>query len=226
MQERPPRDAPFRGGRYEPSYSTNRTSRQTHMRRSSIALTALTLLGSAAPLAAAEEQGGLLTPNIGLTFWTWVVFLIVLAILSKFAFPKILGAVEAREANLRDLAAAAERDRAEAAAMMEENRRILEETRARVQEAVNEGRTSAERIRAEMLAETRREQEALLERARQDIAAEREGALQAVRREAVEVSMRAAERLVRRNLDAEDNRRLVREYLAQVSGQAALPVGV
>jgi F-type H+-transporting ATPase subunit b len=110
--------------------------------------------------------------------------------------------------------------------MMEENRRILEDTRHRVQEAINESRTSAERIRAEMLAETRREQEALLERARRDIATERENALEAVRREAVDVSMRAAERLVRRNLDAEDNRRLVREYLGQVSAQPALAAGV
>jgi F-type H+-transporting ATPase subunit b len=194
------------------------------MRRSSIALSALLLLGSAAPLAAAE--GGILSPNPGLTIWTVVVFLLALAVLSKFAFPKILGAVEAREANLRELAEAAERDRREAAAMMEENRRLLEETRARVQEAVNESRTSAERIRAEMLADTRREQEEMLQRARRDIAAERENALEAVRAEAVDISMRAAERLVRRNLDAEDNRRLVREYLAQVSGQAALPVGV
>ena len=195
--------------------------------RRSIALSALLLLGSAAPLVAAEgETPGLLSPNIGLTFWTIVVFVIVLAVLSKFAFPKILGAVEAREANLRELAEAAERDRREAAAMMEENRRILEDTRHRVQEAINESRTSAERIRADMLAETRREQEALLERARRDIATERENALEAVRREAVDVSMRAAERLVRRNLDAEDNRRLVREYLGQVAGQPALAAGV
>ena len=195
--------------------------------RRSIALSALLLLGSAAPLVAAEgETPGLLSPNPGLIIWTIVVFLVVLVVLSKFAFPKILGAVEAREANLRELAEAAERDRREAAAMMEENRRILEDTRHRVQEAINESRTSAERIRADMLAETRREQEALLERARRDIATERENALEAVRREAVDVSMRAAERLVRRNLDAEDNRRLVREYLGQVAGQPALAAGV
>ena len=194
------------------------------MRRSSIALSVLFLLGSAAPLMAAE--GGLLTANGGLTFWTIVVFLIVFAVLSKFAFPKILGAVEAREAHLRELAEGAERDRREAAAMMEENRRLLEETRLRTQEAINESRTTAEKIRAEMLAETRREQEEILARARRDIAAERESALEAVRAEAVDISMRAAERLVRRNLDAEDNRRLVREYLSQVSGTAALPAGV
>jgi F-type H+-transporting ATPase subunit b len=186
--------------------------------RRTIALSALLLLASAAPLAAAEgETPGLLTPNIGLTFWTIVVFLIVLAVLSKFAFPKILGAVEAREAHLREMSEGAERDRAAAAALVVENQRILDETRARVQEAINESRTSAERIRADMLAETRREQEAMIERARRDIQAERESALEAVRREAVDVSMRAAERLVRRNLDAEDNRRLVREYLGQVA---------
>jgi F-type H+-transporting ATPase subunit b len=193
--------------------------------RRSIALSALLLLASAAPAAAAEETPGLLTPNIGLTFWTIVVFLIVLAVLSKFAFPKILGAVEAREAHLRELAASAERDRAEAAALMAENQRVLEETRARVQEAINESRTSAERIRAEMLAETRLEQQAMIERARRDIQSERDSALEAVRREAVDVSMRAAERLVRRNLDAEDNRRLVREYLGQVAGQPAVGAG-
>ena len=66
-----------------------------------------------------------------------------------------------------------------------------------------------------------REQQELLERARRDIAAEREVALDSVRRDAVELAMRAAEKLVRRSLDAEDNRRLVREFLGQVGEPAA-----
>ena len=57
------------------------------MRRSTIARSALLLLGSAAPLVAQhEETPSLLTPNIGLTFWTIVVFAVVLAILSNFDF--------------------------------------------------------------------------------------------------------------------------------------------
>jgi F-type H+-transporting ATPase subunit b len=60
----------------------------------------------------------------------------------------------------------------------------------------------------------------MMERARRDIAAERENALDAVRREAVDLAIRAAEKLVRRSLDAEDNRRLVREYLAGVGARA------
>jgi hypothetical protein len=57
--------------------------------------------------------------------------------------------------------------------------------------------------------------EELLERARRDIAAEREPPLDAVRRETVDLAIAAAEKLVRRNLDTEDNRRLVRDYLAR-----------
>lgn len=189
------------------------------MRR--FALTLVLSLVTATPLAAAEDTPGLLSPQPGLIIWTIVVFLVVLAILSKFAYPKILGAVEAREAHIRDLIASAERDREEAAALQAENRRLLEETRARTQEAINEARLQGEAMRAEVMETARREQQEMLERARRDIAAEREGALDAVRREAVELSIRAAEKLVRRTLDAEDNRRLVREFLGQVAEPAA-----
>ena len=191
------------------------------MRRLLFVLPALAL-GTAAPLHAAE--GGLLSPNPGLIFWTIIVFGTVLAILSKFAFPAILGAVEARERHLRDLTEAAERDRTEAARLLEEARREMDQAHAKIHEAMAESRAGAERMREEMLTQARREQEELLERARRDIEAERAVALDSVRRDAVELSIRAAEKLVRRNLDAEDNRRLVREYLAEVAGPAA-PAG-
>jgi F-type H+-transporting ATPase subunit b len=192
------------------------------MRRSLIAAMAL-IPASAAPLLAQahEEKPGLLTVNTGLTFWTILIFLVVLAILSKFAFPKILGAVEERERHLADLAEAAEKDRAEAAALVEEHRRLVEETRGRVQEALNESRSTAERMRAELMEQARREHDDLLARARSEIAAERAATLEQVRRDAVDVAMAAAEKLVRRNLDSADNRRLVEEYLAQAAGPAA-----
>ena len=189
------------------------------MRRSLILAVAL-VLASAAPLLAqehAEEQGGLLSVNTGLSAWTIIIFLIVLAILSKFAFPKILGAVEAREKHLEELAAAAERDRAEAAALVEEHRRLVDETRGRVQEALGEARNTAEQMRSELMEQARREHAELLARGRAEVANERAGMLEQVRRDAAELAMRAAEKLVRRSLDSDDNRRLVQEYLAQVT---------
>ncbi len=192
------------------------------MRRSLSLLSAL-VLGSAAPLYAAE--GGLLDINPGLSIWTVIIFGLVFLILWRLAFPKILGAVEAREAHLREMIEAAERDRAEAATLIADNRREMEEARAKIQAAMAEGRAEVERMKAEILAEARRDQEEMLQRARRDIASEREAALDAVRRDAVDLAIRAAEKLVRRNLDGEDNRRLVREYLGEVS-ETAIPVGV
>lgn len=190
------------------------------MNRKPWVLAAALLLFSATPLHAAE--GGPLDVNVGLMIWTFIIFLLVLLALRKWAWPNILGAVEAREAHIASLLEQAERDRAEAAALAEENRHLVEETRARVQEAFNEARAQGEKLRAEVLAEARREHEEMMVRARRDIAAEREGALDAVRREAVDLSIAAAEKLVRRSLDAEDNRRLVREFLGQA---AAVPAG-
>jgi F-type H+-transporting ATPase subunit b len=193
-----------------------------NMTRKPWALVPALLLVSAAPLHAAEEGGGgPLDINVALIIWTLLIFGIVLFVLSRTAWPNILGAVERRETHIRELLEGAERDRAEAATLAAENRRLVEETRARTQEAIAEARGQAETMRAEVLETSRREQQEMLERARRDIAAEREVALDSVRREAVELAIRAAEKLVRRNLDVEDNRRLVREFLGQVGEPAA-----
>ena len=192
------------------------------MRRSLIRALAL-VPASAVPLLAQEHEakGGLLSVNTGLSFWTIVIFLFVLGVLSWKAYPAILGAVEAREAHIRELTEGAERDRAEAAALLDEHRRLVVETRARVQEALTESRSTTERMRAEILEQARREHDDLLARARSEIAAERAGTLEQVRREAVDLAIRAAERLVKKNVDSDDNRRLVQDYLAQLATPAA-----
>ncbi|HET7230188.1 MAG TPA: F0F1 ATP synthase subunit B [Longimicrobium sp.] len=193
------------------------------MRRTTITTAAL-LLANATPLLAqhgGEEQGGLLSLSGGLMFWTIVIFLVVLAVLSKAAYPKILGAVEAREKHIAELTESAERDRAEAAALLEEHRKLVDDTRGQVQKALAEATSTAEARRAEIMAQAQRERDELLARGRSEIAVERAGTMEAVRRDAVEVAMRAAERLVRKNLDSDDNRRLVQDYLAQLGTPAA-----
>jgi len=189
----------------------------------SLRLTVLLLFGSASPVVAAEG-GGLLSPSGGLMFWTIVTFLIVLAVLWKLALPPILGAVEAREKQVRDLIAAAERDRAQAQALLAEHSQQLEETRARVQELVAEGRTAGERARDDILSQARAQAEEILVRTRRDVRQEMDRALEEVRMEAVEIAIAAASRLIERNLDEEDNRRLVREYLQEIEGRTDAPL--
>src|SRR5512147_1236113 len=91
---------------------------------------------SALPAAAQEAHQAppnLLAPSAGLMFWTLIIFLVLLIVLAKFAFPKIIGAVEARERALEEALEQAKRDREEAAALLEEHRRLVEQGRADAQ---------------------------------------------------------------------------------------------
>lgn len=177
------------------------------------------LLLTATPAAA--QEGGLLEINSGLMVWTVLIFLLVLGILYRTAFPHILGAVEAREAKIRDLIAEAEKDREEARIALEEQKKELEETRAKVHEMVAEGKTAGEKIREDIVGEARKQADELLARTRRDVRQELERAKGELRVEAVDIAIAAASKLVERNLDEEDNRRLVKEYLADIEGSAA-----
>lgn len=175
---------------------------------------------------AAAQEGGLLTPSGGLMFWTVLTFGVVMVALWKFAWPHILGAVEAREEHIRELIAAAAADREKAEALLEEQKKTLEEARTRTQEIVAESRAAGERAREDIIVQARKEQEDLLRRAETDIRQQVERALETIRAEAVELSIAAAEKLLERNLDTEDNRKLVQNYLSEIGDRSPASAGV
>ena len=169
----------------------------------------------AALLALQEEHtAGPLTVDGGLMIWTVFIFLLLLFILKRFAWPAVLGAVEAREKALEQQLAEAERNRAEAAKLLEEHRRLLAEAKGQAHAIVVESRQLAEKERAVLLEKAKQEQEELLARARREITAERDRAVAELRREAVDLSLAAASKLIEKRLDSETDRKLVLEYLA------------
>jgi F-type H+-transporting ATPase subunit b len=167
----------------------------------------------AAPLAAEEPPSGPLVVNGGLMIWTVFVFVLLFLTLRRFAWPAILEAVEAREAALERQLADAEKNRAEAAALLEEQKRLLGEARTQAQGLIAEAKATAEVERAAAIEKTRHEQEELLARARREIASERDKALVELRREAVDLSLAAASKLIGQRLDATSDRLLVENYL-------------
>ena len=172
----------------------------------------LTLIQAHAP--AQEHASGPLTVEGGLMFWTIVVFLLLLAILRKFAWPAILGAVEAREQALERMLAEAAAEREQAATLLAENQKLIGEAKSQAHAIIVESRGVAEKERALAMEKTRQEQEELLARARREIGAERERAVAELRREAVDLSLAAASRLIEKRLDSETDRKLVQEFLA------------
>lgn len=175
----------------------------------------LALLAAPAPLLA-QEGGGLFAVNPGLMIWTIAVFLLVLFVLGKFAWGPILGVVEAREEGIRDAIGEAKRMNEEAEQRLEEVRRELTAARRQAQEIVAEGREAGDRVRREVEAKARDDAERMLERARQEIGRERDQAVQALRRESVDLALAVASRILHERLDEEADRELVQRYLEEV----------
>ncbi len=167
-----------------------------------------------APIQEQHAAPGPLTLEFGLMFWTVIVFLLLLLILKRFAYPALLGAVEAREKALEEQLQEAERNRAEAEKLLAEHKKLLAEGRTAAHALLVEARTTAEKERAVAMEKTQQEQEELLARARRDIVAERERAIAELRREAVDLSLAAASKLIGERLTSETDRKLVEQYLA------------
>lgn len=168
-------------------------------------------------LVAAQDGGtSVFSVDFGLVFWTWILFLLTLGVLSWKAFPAISKGLEARRERIEEEIASARRDREEARRLLDEHQRQLDEARLEAKGILQEGREAGERLREEILADARKEHEQLLEKARKEMDREREELVAAVRRDAVELAIAAAERLVSERLDDEANRKLVRDYLSEI----------
>jgi len=154
--------------------------------------------------------------NTGLIFWTLVVFGILLAILWRLGWPAILKAVEDRERRIQQQLEEAERARAESAQLLEEHRRMIATAKAESQEMITKARGVAEKERQTLLAQAREQYEELLARAKKEIDSQKQQAIVELRREAVDLSIAAASKLVEANLDSAANRKLVMEYLASL----------
>lgn len=169
----------------------------------------------------AAAPAGPFVINGGLIIWTLVIFGALLFILSKTAWPAILKQVEDREARIRQQLDDAAKANADAQRLLADYQAQLAAAKSEAQDLLAQGRQAGEKVREEMVAKGRTEQEELLERARREIAIERDRALAELRKEAVDLSIAAATKLIERNLDTEADRRLVQDYLNSLHTKAS-----
>jgi F-type H+-transporting ATPase subunit b len=181
------------------------------------------LLGyiGALPLAAekaGEESGGsfLVSPGLGLMIWTLVLFLFTMWVLSKVAFPKIQEALDKRANAISESIEAAERQRKESDELLAEYRSRLAEAREQADDIMARARKSAETAEAEDAASGREKREELVEAAKRDIEAETRRSLDQIRQEVADLTVLATERVTRKSLNPDDQKRLVEEALSEV----------
>jgi len=154
--------------------------------------------------------------NGGVIIWTVVIFVILLAVLYRLGYPTLLKMVEERERRIQKQLEDAEKANAEAQRLLEEHKKQIAAARNEAQEILAKAKTVSQKERETLLAKAREEYDALLSRARKDIDAEKEKVIQALRREAVELSIAAASRVIEANLDTDANRKLVSEFLESI----------
>jgi F-type H+-transporting ATPase subunit b len=181
------------------------------------------LLGYIVPLAAeaaehGEESGGsfLVSPGLGLMIWTLVLFGITMWVLSKVAFPKIQEALDKRAATIAESIDAAERQRKESDELLSEYRGRLAEAREQADDIMARARKAAETAEAEATVAGKEKREELVEAAKRDIEAETRRSLDQIRQEVADLTVLATERVTRKSLTDEDQKRLVEEALSEV----------
>jgi F-type H+-transporting ATPase subunit b len=170
----------------------------------------------AAHLPFASGGSFLITPNVGLMVWVLVVFFISFFILRKWVYPAIIAALDSRAKTINESIDSAERTRQEADEVLAEYRERLKEARSQADEIITRARQAAETHERETQAQAKATREQLMEQTRRDVEAETRRAIQEIRREVADLTVLATEKVTRKVLTEEDQRRLIEEAMSEL----------
>lgn len=181
-------------------------------------LAQLVLAAEDGAAGAKEKAGGsfLVEPGLGLMVWTLLVFGGAMFLLYKLAFPKIAEALDKRQRAIEESIDVAEKTKTEAAALLEEYRERLKDARTQSEEIVARARKAGEVHERESTEAARVKREELMSQARKDIEAETRRAIQEIRGEVANLTVMATEKVTRKTLTPEDQKRLVDEALSEL----------
>lgn len=163
-----------------------------------------------------ESKTWLITPDVGLTVWTLLVFTITMVILSKAVFPKIRVTLDQRAKAIAESIDAADRTRKEADALLVEYRERLQEARQQAEEIVERARQAAIAYEAEARTAAKSRGDQMLEQTRREIETESRRMMDEIMRDVADLTIMATERVTRKVLTSDDQRQLVEDVLADL----------
>ncbi|MCS7006550.1 MAG: F0F1 ATP synthase subunit B [Thermoleophilia bacterium] len=169
------------------------------------------------PLAAEEAtSGGLISVVPGLMIWTLICFAITFFVLKRFAFGPIQRTIDERRERIRRAVEEADHAREEARQLLEQHRQLLASAKGEAAEILAEARRVADAQLERVKAEAEAERERRLEETKRQIEAETARSIDRIRAEVAELTLQATARVTGKVLDAEDQRRLIDEALAEL----------
>jgi F-type H+-transporting ATPase subunit b len=159
------------------------------------------------------EAFGLDPVKIG---WHLLNFLILLFVLAKFIFPRVLAMLDERAGRIRESIERAEETQRERQALEVERRRVLDEARREAAAIHERARQTGDAYAEQLKREAEEAANAIRTRAEADAVAMRAQAMADVRRQVADLAIEAAERVVRGSLDGTRQRQLIEEFLTSV----------
>ena len=163
----------------------------------------------------------LVQPDPGLYIWTILTFVVLVVLLTKFAWRPLLDALDRRQESIRKSLDDARQARQELERLRTESTRILVEARTEADAIISRTRADAARAGEEMKVKARADAENIIRNAERQIELEASRAVETIRREAVDLSVAIASKLIQRNITKEDNERLIGETLHEIESKRA-----
>ncbi|MFN2489186.1 MAG: F0F1 ATP synthase subunit B [Actinomycetota bacterium] len=173
-------------------------------------------------LAAEAEPSGLdlILPATEELIWGAICFAVVAYLLSRFAFPRLREAVQARETTIQNALEETEKAKSDAQGLLDDYKKQLADARAEANRVIEDSRQQAEDVRRDLIARAEKDAEGVVARAREQIEAERNRTVQELQGQIADMSIDLAEKVVGRSLDGKTQRELVDAYIKEVSGMS------
>ena len=160
----------------------------------------------------------LVTPDVGLLFWTFVSFAVLFFLLKKFAWKPIVGTVNDREQSIREALDAAEKAKLEMQNLTADNERILKEARAEREALLKEARDIKNKLIADAKDEAQVQASKLIEQAQSAILSEKKAAIADLKNQVAELSVNIAEKVIKEELSSSDKQlKLVEDMLGEAT---------
>ena len=149
----------------------------------------------------------------GLFMWTIVTFIIVLTILKWKAWGPLVSALDKRAEDIKNALSAADRAKEDAEKASQDYEELVKKAHAEAQQIISDSKNAGERVKNEIESTAKEKAEEIIGKAKTQIEAESQKAIQEIKSSVIDLSIEAAEKIIEKNLDYEDNRKLVDQTL-------------
>jgi len=166
-----------------------------------------------------NAKPGMVQLHGGTLFWSVIAFLLLFVVLKQVAWGPIISALESREKEIRDALNSAETAKEDAEKATADYEKIKQEAHAEAQTILSEAKLVKEKMISDAVEEAKKKAELETESALQSINSEKEKAVKEIKIAAVDLSIKAASKLIEKNLDSDDNKKLVNDAIDEI-GQA------